>query len=122
MVEAGAFEAYTYPTISEYYTDSYLLTDLPEKTAIKTGTPQMTSKDDTGSAFIGFYPADDPEIAFSGFVEHGEWSKFMIREIISAYYDEFYHIEKLEGMTEDETAAMLADTADNGDNYNENDD
>ena len=45
----------------------------------------------------------------------------MIREIISAYYDEFYHIEKLEGMTEDETAEMLADTADNGDNYNEND-
>ncbi len=120
MVEAGAFEAYTYPTLGEYYTDSYLLTDLPEKTAIKTGTPQMTSKNDTGSAFIGFYPADDPEIAFSGFVEHGEWSKFMIREIISAYYDEFYHIEKLEGMTEDETAAMLADTADNGDNYNEN--
>ena len=120
MVEAGEFEAYTYPTLGEYYTDSYLLTDLPEKTAIKTGTPQMTSKNDTGSAFIGFYPADDPEIAFSGFVEHGEWSKFMIREIISAYYDEFYHIEKLEGMTEDETAEMLADTADNGDNYNEN--
>ena len=50
----------------------------------------MTSKDDTGSAFIGFYPADDPQIAFSGFIEHGEYSKFMIKQIIDAYYDENY--------------------------------
>ena len=50
----------------------------------------MTSAEDTGSAFIGFYPADDPEIAFSGFVEHGEYSKFMIKQIIEAYYDKDY--------------------------------
>ncbi|MGN0675867.1 MAG: penicillin-binding transpeptidase domain-containing protein, partial [Oscillospiraceae bacterium] len=89
MKQAAAFLPYSYPAVKDYYTP-YLLTDLPEEAAIKTGTPQMTTAEDTGSAFIGFYPADDPEIAFSGFVEHGEYSKFMIRQIIDAYYDENY--------------------------------
>lgn len=110
MTEAAEFDAYYYPAEKDYYTDSYLLTALPEKTAIKTGTPQITSKEDTGSAFIGFYPADDPEIAFSGFIEHGEYSKLMIREIISAYYDEFYHIEKLSDRTEADIISELSDT------------
>ncbi|MGN1089990.1 MAG: penicillin-binding transpeptidase domain-containing protein, partial [Huintestinicola sp.] len=95
MKEAAAFEPYYYPSLKDYYTDSYLLTDLPQAAAIKTGTPQITSKNDTGSAFIGFYPADDPEIAFSGFIEHGEFSKLMIRDIIGAYYVEKYVPEKL---------------------------
>ncbi|MGN0637321.1 MAG: penicillin-binding transpeptidase domain-containing protein [Huintestinicola sp.] len=112
MEEAAAFKAYTYPTVKEYYTDSYLLTELPKKAAIKTGTPQMTSKSDTGSAFIGFYPADDPDIAFSGFVEKGEYSKLMIRELIEAYYNKDYHIEKLGGRTEEELAAALSDNED----------
>ncbi|MGN1102289.1 MAG: penicillin-binding transpeptidase domain-containing protein, partial [Huintestinicola sp.] len=120
MEEAAAFKAYTYPTVKDYYTDSYLLTDLPKKAAIKTGTPQMTSKSDTGSAFIGFYPADDPDIAFSGFVEKGEYSKLMIREIIEAYYDKNYHIEKLGGRTEEEAAAELSDNEDT-DSYDEYD-
>lgn len=89
MKQAGAFLPYSYPNVNDYYTP-YLLSELPEETAIKTGTPQMTTAEDTGSAFIGFYPADDPEIAFSGFVEHGEYSKFMIRQLIDAYYNENY--------------------------------
>ena len=93
MKQAANFSPYSYPAVKDYYTD-YLLTSLPEQTAIKTGTPQMTSSEDTGSAFIGFYPADDPVIAFSGFVEHGEYSKFMIKQIIEAYYDENYVPEK----------------------------
>lgn len=93
MKQAANFVPYSYPAVRDYYTD-YLLTSLPEQTAIKTGTPQMTSSEDTGSAFIGFYPADDPVIAFSGFVEHGEYSKFMIKQIIEAYYDENYVPEK----------------------------
>lgn len=107
MERAAEFEAYTYPTLKDYYTENYLLTSLPKKAAIKTGTPQIT-KNDTSSAFIGFYPADDPEIAFAGFVEHGEWSKLMIKEIISAYYNENYHIESIAGKTEEEIAEMLA--------------
>jgi hypothetical protein len=50
----------------------------------------------------------DPDIAFAGFVEHGEWSKLMIKEIICAYYDEFYSIEKLEGKSEEELAEELS--------------
>lgn len=109
MIAASEFEAYSYPSLKDYYTDSYLLTDLPEAVAVKTGTPQMTSKDDTGSAFIGFYPADDPQIAFAGFVEHGEWSKLMIKDIISAYYDESYVIEKLGSSSEEDRVNELAD-------------
>ena len=122
MEEAAAFEAYSYPSVKDYYTDSYLLSELPQKAAIKTGTPQMTSKSDTGSAFIGFYPSDDPVIAFSGFVEKGEYSKLMIREMIEAYYNENYHIEKLGGMSAEELAAALADNNDDTDeNYDDYD-
>ena len=42
----------------------------------------------------------------------------MIREIIEAYYDKDYHIEKLGGKTEDELAAELADNNDT-DSYDE---
>ncbi|MBR4223272.1 MAG: hypothetical protein IKR73_00520 [Oscillospiraceae bacterium] len=108
MKEAAAYEQYQgYPRNHDYYTGNYLLTTLPKRAAIKTGTPQMRSKYDTSSAFIGFYPADDPEIAFSGFVEHGEYSKFMIKDIIQAYYDEeeYDALPKVEDPT-----AVLSDT------------
>ena len=108
MKEAAAYDQYQgYPKNRDYYTGNYLLTDLPKKAAIKTGTPQMRSKYDTSSAFIGFYPADDPEIAFSGFVEHGEYSKFMVKDIIRAYYDE-QEIEALPATAD--PAAVLSDT------------
>lgn len=110
MEQAANFAAYSYPTVNEYYTD-YLLTGLPEQAAIKTGTPQMTSSDDTGSAFIGFYPADDPVIAFSGFVEHGEYSKFMIRQIIEAYYDDNYEVSTPIKISEEEQLDILAGIA-----------
>jgi len=63
----------------------YSLTDLPYPVAIKTGTPQKTVEI-THSAFIGYYPVGDPQIAFAGMVEEGEYSKYMIRKIIDAYY------------------------------------
>ncbi len=94
MKAAAKFGAYSYPSEKQYYT-SYLLSSLPDKAAIKTGTPQMTSASDTGSAFVGFYPADDPVIAFSGFVEHGEYSKLMIKSVIEAYYDSNYDVPVL---------------------------
>jgi penicillin-binding protein 2 len=92
MERAANFGLYTYPNEEQYFAP-YLLTELPEPTAIKTGTPQMTSAEDTGSAFIGFYPAENPQIAFAGFIEHGEWSKLMIRQFIEAYLDENYVVK-----------------------------
>jgi penicillin-binding protein 2 len=94
MIKAAQFVPYAYPTEDEYFSD-YLLTSLPEKAAIKTGTPQMNTAVDTGSAFIGYYPADDPVITFSGFVEHGEWSKLMVKQIIEAYLYEDYQVNKV---------------------------
>ncbi len=66
----------------------YSLSDLGFDVAIKTGTPQ-TGKDleEQNSFFIGFAPADDPEIAFAGVIEGGEYSKYMIRDIILAYQE-----------------------------------
>ncbi|MBQ4364210.1 MAG: hypothetical protein II782_09430, partial [Oscillospiraceae bacterium] len=109
MKEAANFREYEgYPKCFQYYTGNYLLKGLPYAAAIKTGTPQMTSKNDTGSSFIGFYPADDPEIAFAGFVEHGEYSKFMIRDIIKAYYQSDYLLPELQVIID--APAVLSDT------------
>lgn len=64
----------------------YSLNDLNFDVAIKTGTPQ--SPRGTDSTFIGFAPADEPEIAFAGIIEGGEYSKYMVRKIIDAYFGE----------------------------------
>lgn len=113
MKQAANFSAYSYPNEKTYYT-SYVLTSLPEQAAIKTGTPQMTSAEDTGSAFVGFYPADDPQIAFSGFIEHGEYSKLMLKQIIEAYYDKNYKAIVLEyPKTEQENLDLLSGVTQN---------
>lgn len=70
---------------------AYSLTNLGFDVAIKTGTPQTDYNDlsKQNSVFIGFAPADDPEIAFAGVIEGGEYSKYMIRGIIDAYSECF---------------------------------
>ncbi len=55
-----------------------------ENVATKTGTPQ-TSVTTYNSAIIGFYPADDPEIAFGIVMEKGEFSRHIAANLISAY-------------------------------------
>ncbi|MEG0615242.1 MAG: penicillin-binding transpeptidase domain-containing protein, partial [Oscillospiraceae bacterium] len=47
----------------------YTLNGLPGTAAIKTGTPE--SPRGTDSAFVGYYPTENPEIAFSGMIEGG---------------------------------------------------
>lgn len=71
---------------------SYSLADLGFDVAIKTGTPQTRNLQSQNSLFIGYAPADDPVLAFAGIIEDGEYSKYMIRDIILAY-DECYGIE-----------------------------
>ncbi len=65
----------------------YSLTNYGFNVAIKTGTPQTSqdNKNKQNSVFIGFAPADNPEIAFAGVIEGGEYSKYMVRGIIDAY-------------------------------------
>ncbi len=52
--------------------------------AIKTGSPQ-TSETVFNSALVGFYPADDPEIAFGIIVERGNWAWCLGANVVSAY-------------------------------------
>lgn len=54
------------------------------KVATKSGTPQ-TSENEYNSALIGFYPADNPEIAFGILLENGEYSKILAANVVNAY-------------------------------------
>lgn len=65
----------------------YSLSNLGFDVAIKTGTPQKGSGSEQNSFFIGYAPADDPEMAFAGVIENGDYSKYMIRDIILAYQE-----------------------------------
>lgn len=65
----------------------YSLSNLGFDVAIKTGTPQTDDNGGQNSFFIGYAPADDPELAFAGVIEGGEYSKYMIRDIILAYQE-----------------------------------
>ena len=78
-VESGMIAASTnnFPT-------QYSLQNLGFDVAIKTGTPQVDGRVQD-SFFIGYAPAENPEIAFAGVIEGGEYSKYMIRSIIQAY-------------------------------------
>lgn len=66
-----------------YTYGDYALSALPEKTAMKTGTPESPRGYD--SAVIGFYPAENPQIAFSVMLEDGNNAKNAVRAIIESY-------------------------------------
>lgn len=83
------------------FPDKYSLSNLGYSVAIKTGTPQFDNRVQD-SAFIGFAPADDPQIAFAGIVEGGEYSKYMIRSILELY-EEVYLKEDVPEETEETT-------------------
>ncbi len=61
---------------------------LPYSVAIKTGTPEAGSPGVYNSTVMGYYPAEDPQIAFGVVLEKGEYSRYMVRNIIDCY---IYH-------------------------------
>ena len=63
---------------------------LPYLPAYKTGTPEIISKRLYNSAIIGYYPYDNPKIAFGIMLEGGEYSRRAIRNIIDAYFYDCY--------------------------------
>lgn len=81
LIEAGMIDA------SHNIPAQYSLSNLGFDVAIKTGTPQVGENNEQNSFFIGYAPADDPEIAFAGVIEGGDYSKYMIRDIILAYQE-----------------------------------
>lgn len=89
MILAGeSTTAQTYSASNEQaaFEAQFSTAALPGKVAIKTGTPQASNKATQNSTVVGFYPADDPEIAFAVVIEGGEYAKYTVRKIIEAYY------------------------------------
>lgn len=77
----------TWPTSSLNWTFDYL----PYSVAIKTGTAESDSSYSTfTSTVMGYYPAEDPVIAFGIVLEKGEFSRYMIRNIIDSYFYDCY--------------------------------
>lgn len=74
-----------WPTSSALWNFDYL----PGKVAIKTGTAE-TGDGYYTSTVMGYYPADDPQIAFGIVLEKGEYSRYMVRNVIDAYFYECY--------------------------------
>lgn len=87
------------------FPSQYSLSNLGFDVAIKTGTPQVSGRTQD-SFFIGYAPANDPEIAFAGVIEGGEYSKYMIRSIIQAYEKTV----KGENVNVDQVGATTTDT------------
>ncbi|MCC8112205.1 MAG: hypothetical protein LIO74_11675, partial [Ruminococcus sp.] len=77
-VENGMIAASTnnFPT-------QYSLSDFDFSVAVKTGTPQNSSRVQD-SFFIGYAPADDPKIAFAGVFAGAEYYTLMIRSLRKA--------------------------------------
>ncbi len=65
---------------------TYALTDLSYQVAVKTGTPQTTGGK-TNSAVIAFAPVDNPEIAVAVMLENGVNAKYLVKQILEAYYE-----------------------------------
>jgi penicillin-binding protein 2 len=62
---------------------------LPYEAACKTGSPQVG--DGTyNSTIVGFYPAENPVIAFGIVLENSDFSRYMVRNIIDAYFYDRY--------------------------------
>ncbi len=97
------------------FPSKYSLQNLGYKVAIKTGTPQSDSHYQD-SVFIGYAPTDDPQIAFAGVVEGGEYSKYMIRSILELY-DKIYNEDEKDDEDDDDR-----DNEDNDDRDNKDDD
>lgn len=79
MVSEAAYFA-----VNGQWANIYDYKGIPEDVATKTGTPQ-TAETVYNSAIIGFYPAEDPEIAFGILMEKGEYSRHIAANLISAY-------------------------------------
>lgn len=75
----------TWPTSSSLWNFDYL----PYSVAIKTGTAE-TGDGYYTSTVMGYYPAEDPQIAFGIILEKGEYSRYMVRNIIDAYFYDCY--------------------------------
>ncbi len=73
LMDGGWYNIYDYKGIGK------------ENVCTKTGTPEVIAMTRFNSTIVGFYPADDPEIAFGVCMENSEYSRHIACNIISAY-------------------------------------
>lgn len=73
LLDGGWYNIYDYKGIGK------------ENVCTKTGTPEVIAMTKFNSTIVGFYPADDPEIAFGVCMENSEYSRHVACNIISAY-------------------------------------
>lgn len=86
MIKVG--ETCTWPG---YTVGPSTLDYLPYEVALKTGTAQEDSiGKNYSSTVVGYYPAHDPQIAFGIILGKGEWSRYLVRNIIDSYFYDCY--------------------------------
>ena len=68
---------------------SGIFANLPERPAYKTGTPEKGGSR-WDSTVLGYYPFENPKIAFAVVLEDSEYSSRAIRNIIDAYFYDHY--------------------------------
>ena len=72
-----------------------VFSDFPIKVAAKTGTAESGwAKDSYHGVFIAFAPADDPEIAFAGIVEEGDFGSTSVGPIAKEVFKEYFGLNK----------------------------
>jgi len=77
--------------VEKPYGSSHILDDLPVKVAGKTGTPQIQNNERVNALFLGYAPADDPEIAILVLVENAREGSFnalpIAKDVFRWYYE-----------------------------------
>lgn len=90
IVREGMIEV-SYNCTWPIYGGSLVFDYLPDDVAIKTGTPERDGSGEMyNSTVMGYYPAHDPQIAFGIVLEKADFSRYMIRNIIDAYFYDCY--------------------------------
>ncbi len=77
-------------TVSKDYGTAHLLSDLPFKIAAKTGSAQIQGNTKINASFVGYAPADNPEIAILVLVENAREGSLnavpVAKDVLEWYY------------------------------------
>ncbi|PIY59504.1 penicillin-binding protein 2, partial [Candidatus Wolfebacteria bacterium CG_4_10_14_0_8_um_filter_37_11] len=77
-------------TVSKDYGTAHLLSDLPFKIAAKTGSAQIQGNTKINASFVGYAPADNPEIAILVLVENAREGSLnavpVAKDVLKWYY------------------------------------
>lgn len=74
-----------------YWNGTYIFENLPSEVAMKTGTAQVNVEKEQYSSFlVCYYPAENPQIALGIALDKGDYAKYMVRNIIDAYFYDCY--------------------------------